>query len=204
MRFTLLQSVLSALIIICFLMCMILGIAVVSDINVFRWQIRREPGYAESQTFVDLSFLQKLNRYVTNSSRTSMAEHSSSHMWNNSVAVEAKNSGIVNKSLAVPASASEDILPNYDVHVFYYPWYGDPTHDGVYLHWQHQVLPHWKAEISARYPVGRRHQPPDDIGSSFYPKLGPYSSRDPNIVADHMRQIQQSGAGYFTVIVCII
>jgi len=199
MRFARLQLLLSALIIICFLVCMILGIAVVSDINVFRRQIGREPVYAESETFVDLSLLQKLNRYVVSSSPAGMAEHGSSYLWNNSVMVAAENSDIVSKSPAVHASDNDDILPNYDVHVFYYPWYGDPMHDGVYLHWRHQLLPHWKAAISARYPVGRRHQPPDDIGSSFYPKLGPYSSRDPNVIADHMRQIRQSGAGYFTI-----
>jgi len=200
MRFRRLQLVLSALIIVCFFVCMILGIVLITDISTFRWWFGREPVYTQSQTLVGLSFSHGPNRYVTNSSHTGIPGRSSNYVWNsNVIMVPAENTTIVKKSAAVYASISEDILPNYDVHIFYYPWCGNPTYDGIYLHWNHRVLPHWKPEISARYPVGRRHQPPDDIGSSFYPKLGPYSSRDPNVLADHMRQIRQSGAGYFTV-----
>jgi hypothetical protein len=85
-------------------------------------------------------------------------------------------------------------VPNYGVHVFYYPWYGSQSVDGRYLHWNHRLLPHWKPEVAARYPSGR-HVPPDDIGASFYPRLGPYSSRNPAVIEDHMRQIRSSGAG---------
>lgn len=99
----------------------------------------------------------------------------------------AKMSGVEEQSNDLPA-------PNYGVHVFYYPWYGSPAVDGRYLHWNHRLLPHWKPEVAARYPSGR-HMPPDDIGASFYPRLGPYSSRNPAVIEDHMRQIRSSGAG---------
>ena len=191
-----------ALIIVCFLVCMILGIVVVSDINAFKRLFGREPVYIESRTVDDLSFYHKLNGYVTNSSHADLLPKLNSSIERNSsvIAVAAENSDIVGKSAAaVHIHVSEDISLNYDAHIFYYPWYGNPTYDSTYMHWNHPVLPHWKPEISARYPVGRRHQPPDDIGSSFYPKLGPYSSRDPSVIADHMRQIRQSGAGNFTV-----
>jgi len=176
--------------------CMILGIVVVSDVNVFKQLFRPEPVDRESRT------VDKINRYVTNSSHADLPpKHNSRNERNSTVImVVAENSDIVSKSAAaVHVHVNEDISLNYDVHIFYYPWYGNPTYDSTYLHWNHKVLPHWKPEISARYPVGRRHQPPDDIGSSFYPRLGPYSSRDPSVIADHMRQIQQSGAGHFTI-----
>lgn len=84
--------------------------------------------------------------------------------------------------------------PNYDVHIFYYVWYGNVEHDGKYVHWNHRRLPHWNPEIASRYDQGA-HSPPDDIGSNFYPQLGPYSSRDLNILKDHMRQIRTAGVG---------
>jgi len=205
MRFTRLQLVLSALIIVCFFVCMILAIVVVSDINAFRQRFGREPVFSESETLGDLSFYHKLNGYVTNTLHAGMLpERNISYMWNSNVIMFAsENTDIVSKTAAVRVGINEDISqdisPNYDVHIFYYPWYGNPTYDGVYLHWNHQLLPHWKPEISALYPIGQRHQPPDDIGASFYPRLGPYSSCDPNVIADHMRQIRKSGAGYFTI-----
>lgn len=83
---------------------------------------------------------------------------------------------------------------NYDVHIFYYPWYGNPEHDGKYFHWNHPYLPHWDKIEAAKWPSGQ-HVPPDDIGANFYPQLGPYSSEDPVVVEDHMKQVQLSGAG---------
>ena len=106
-----------------------------------------------------------------------------------------------------PKACSDEVLgenlpePNYNVHVFYYPWYASPAVDGRYMHWNHRILPHWKPEVSAQYPSGH-HTPPEDIGASFYPRLGPYSSRDPFAINDHMRQIRSSGAGRLSP--CII
>ena len=175
-----------SLVVVNVFVCMILGIVVVSDINAFRRLFGREQSIpSESEAAFSLSSRHSSHRYVTNSSVI--------------MATVPQNSDSVSKSAAVQSNISNDILPNYDVHIFYYPWYGNPTHDGIYLHWNHQLLPHWKPEISARYLIGQRHRPPDDIGSSFYPKLGAYSSHDPVVVADHMRQIRQSGAGYFII-----
>uniref|UniRef100_A0A8C7VH42 Glycoprotein endo-alpha-1,2-mannosidase-like protein n=1 Tax=Oncorhynchus mykiss TaxID=8022 RepID=A0A8C7VH42_ONCMY len=73
-------------------------------------------------------------------------------------------------------------------------WYGNPSMDGKYMHWDHVLVPHWDPKIAASYPKGR-HMPPEDIGSSFYPELGPYSSRDPDLLESHMEQIGAAAAG---------
>lgn len=82
----------------------------------------------------------------------------------------------------------------YDVHIFYYLWYGSPSMDSKYIHWDHVLVPHWDPKIAASHAQGR-HTPPDDIASSFYPELGPYSSRDPAVLESHMAQIEAAAAG---------
>lgn len=84
--------------------------------------------------------------------------------------------------------------PNYYVHTFYYAWYGNPKFDGKYIHWNHVQLPHWDPKVAERYPQGR-YSPPDSIGSNFYPSLGPYSSRDPEVIEAHMRQLRTAAIG---------
>ncbi|KAF7253777.1 Glycoprotein endo-alpha-1,2-mannosidase [Varanus komodoensis] len=84
--------------------------------------------------------------------------------------------------------------PNYSFHVFYYSWFGSPQFDGKYIHWNHPLLTHWDAKIASGYPRGR-HNPPDDIGASFYPGLGPYSSKDPSVIEAHMKQILSASIG---------
>ncbi|XP_028836216.1 glycoprotein endo-alpha-1,2-mannosidase-like protein isoform X2 [Denticeps clupeoides] len=86
----------------------------------------------------------------------------------------------------------------YDVHIFYYMWYGSPQMDGKYLHWDHVLVPHWDPKIAASYPKGR-HAPPEDLGCSFYPELGPYSSRDPEVLESHMEQMEAAAAGVLVV-----
>ena len=89
---------------------------------------------------------------------------------------------------------SENALPDYNVHVFYYMWYGSPEFDGGYVHWNHPYLPHWNKREAGKWPKGR-HEPPGDVGSSFEPALGAYSSQDPAVLETHMQQIRQAGAG---------
>jgi hypothetical protein len=64
------------------------------------------------------------------------------------------------------------------VAAFYYPWYGNPSTDGEWIHW-----------------TQNNHVPPDDIASDYYPALGPYSSNDPAVVAQHMTWLRQAGIG---------
>ena len=80
---------------------------------------------------------------------------------------------------------------NYNVHAFYYPWYGSEAVNGEWSHWNHLTLPHWTEEVNRQYPQ-RQHQPPDDIAARFYPSLGPYSSTDPAVIEDHMKQLVEA------------
>jgi len=68
--------------------------------------------------------------------------------------------------------------PSYKVAAFYYPWYGNPTVDGKWIHW-----------------TQNNHFPPDNIASDYYPALGAYSSNDPTVVAQHMKWLRQAGLG---------
>ncbi|KAB5562601.1 hypothetical protein PHYPO_G00019770 [Pangasianodon hypophthalmus] len=88
--------------------------------------------------------------------------------------------------------------PNYNVHVFYYTWYGTPQFDGKYIHWNHPLLPHWNPKVAPGYATGT-HKPPDDVGASFYPALGAYSSRDPSIIEVHMQQLRTASIGVLAV-----
>ena len=114
--------------------------------------------------------------------------------------VQAESRHLSIKEVKFLYSADPDSFgpPNYCVHIFYYPWYGTPTHDNQYYHWNHQYLPHWHQAVTDRYPKGR-HKPPDDIGASFYPQLGCYSSRDYRVVQLHMKMLRQAGIGVLAV-----
>ena len=69
-----------------------------------------------------------------------------------------------------------------EVAIFYYPWFGTPTRDGGWEHWdQGGALP------------------PQSVASTFYPSRGPYSSSDASVTADHMAEI--AAAGIDTVVV---
>ena len=59
-------------------------------------------------------------------------------------------------------------------------------------------MPHWKDSVTRQYPQGR-HVPPDDIGASFYPELGCYSSKDPVVISRHMLQLRSAGIGVIAV-----
>ncbi|KAI4812021.1 hypothetical protein KUCAC02_014878 [Chaenocephalus aceratus] len=98
------------------------------------------------------------------------------------------------KTKAVLSNSGPEGTIFYDVHIFYYTWYGNPNLDGKYIHWDHILVPHWDIKVASSYPRGR-HMPPEDIGSSFYPELNPYSSRDPDVLESHMEQIGASAAG---------
>ena len=68
-------------------------------------------------------------------------------------------------------STNSSPTPSYQVAVFYYPWYGNPTNDGAWIHWDRD----------------RDHVffPPFDISSDYYPVLGAYSAIDPAVVSQH-------------------
>ena len=84
--------------------------------------------------------------------------------------------------------------PAYNIHAFYYPWYGNPKLDDDYYHWNHQYIQHWKKEEASKWPSGR-HKPPEDIGANFYPALGAYSSSDEEVVDVHMQMMKYAKIG---------
>eukprot|EP00944_MAST-04C_sp_MAST-4C-sp1_P002588 g2588.t1 len=95
-------------------------------------------------------------------------------------------------SLILKVTASADCK----VHAFYYLWYGTPEHNGgVYLHWNHEVLPHWKTveNIKLKSIIGKRYVPPEEIHSPFYPQRGLYSSSDPKLLDAHMAELKRAG-----------
>ena len=82
---------------------------------------------------------------------------------------------------------------NYNLHTFYYAWYGNKEIDGSQRHWDHEVLPHWSNNTwndLPDFPGG------EDIGANFYPKLGNYSSNDVNTISKHIDMIKQAAVSY--------
>ncbi|XP_072534915.1 glycoprotein endo-alpha-1,2-mannosidase-like protein [Salminus brasiliensis] len=112
--------------------------------------------------------------------------------------VQPSSPGQAHNAKVAGSNSSPDKGISYDVHIFYHMWYGTPQLDERYLHWDHILVPHWDPKIAASYPRGR-HLPPEDIASSFYPELGPYSSRDPEVLESHMEQIGATAAGVLVV-----
>ena len=78
--------------------------------------------------------------------------------------------GFAGGILAVPAARAGTVA------IFYYPWYGTPSHDGAWQHWNQNG-----------------HQPPGDIYSSYYPARGPYSSSSRKVVDAQMAEIAAAG-----------
>lgn len=90
----------------------------------------------------------------------------------------------------------KDTGASYRIHIFYYPWYGNPESDQHYSHWNHVYLEHWDKMRSQHYKVGK-HEPPPDIGANFYPKIGPYSSSSTETIELHMSQMHRAGIGLY-------
>ncbi|KAJ4459911.1 putative Glycoprotein endo-alpha-1; 2-mannosidase [Paratrimastix pyriformis] len=80
-------------------------------------------------------------------------------------------------------------VPDDRVQAFYYPWYGNPTVDKKYFHWNHEIF-----DDSHQF-----HKPPASIGSAYWPELGLYSSADPEIVDKHMEMMKEGGIGVVVV-----
>jgi hypothetical protein len=66
--------------------------------------------------------------------------------------------------------------PGRTVAIFYYGWYGNPTHDGSYQWW-----------------TQNGHSPPTDIYSAYFPLRGVYSSDDPQVFAQQLAEMRSAG-----------
>ncbi|KAJ8985768.1 hypothetical protein NQ317_014421 [Molorchus minor] len=102
------------------------------------------------------------------------------------------------KTQSIVLNSKSMMKPNYNIHIFYYAWYGNIIMDGKYKHWNHQYMENWKKDDRKKYPRGR-HRPPDDIGSNYYPLLGCYSSSESSVIDEHLRQISEAGVGVIVV-----
>lgn len=80
---------------------------------------------------------------------------------------------------------------DYNTFGFYYNWYGDFQFDNVMHHWAHAILPSSSQGTSPGVIPGIN----GDIAANFYPQLGTYSSRDPQIVRQHMEMFVKSRVG---------
>jgi glycoprotein endo-alpha-1,2-mannosidase len=89
-------------------------------------------------------------------------------------------------SITFGLAGATEVSPN--VHAFYYTWYGNPEHEGSWVHWDHS--------IAVRSPEhDHPTNAPVDIGANFYPEIGLYSSNSPTDVAKHMAHLKQAGVG---------
>jgi len=91
---------------------------------------------------------------------------------------------------AVAASAGDH---GRSVHTFYYAWYGSPDFDGQWIHWNHQYLPHWNPTIAKKYRQDSHNPDKHDIGTNYWPSLGPYSSANPKVIEQHFAWMQEAG-----------
>jgi glycoprotein endo-alpha-1,2-mannosidase len=73
----------------------------------------------------------------------------------------------------VPSVGAE---PGVQVTAFYYPWYGNPGHDGGYRHWQQGGM-----------------RLPGQLASAFYPVRGLYSSADSLVLGAQAAEIRTAG-----------
>ena len=86
------------------------------------------------------------------------------------------------------------------VYAFYYAWYQNPATDGLWAHWNHKHLDHWDAAVRAKYPPFVHDPEKRDVGASFFPALGAYSSADDSIIEAHFAQLRKANVG---VAVCV-
>ena len=90
--------------------------------------------------------------------------------------------GIAGVALHNPIGAIDRSRLDRNVHIFYYPWYGNPKFNGRWCHWDF-----------------KGHRPAADLSSDYFPLLGAYSSSDPAVVRQHMRWMNQARIGVLTL-----
>ncbi len=81
------------------------------------------------------------------------------------------------------------------VQIFYYAWFGTPSVDGKWMHWNHEVLPHWDLSTKSKFPSGRMYDPPEEVGAVSFPSRGLYSSKDPAVLKAQFTEIASAGVG---------
>ena len=98
-----------------------------------------------------------------------------------------------------PTAAATQKKLDPRVYAFYYAWYQNPATDGLWAHWNHKHLDHWDAAVRAKYPPFVHDPEKRDVGASFFPALGAYSSADDAIIEKHFAQLREAKVGVAVV-----
>ncbi|CAH0374614.1 unnamed protein product [Pelagomonas calceolata] len=98
-----------------------------------------------------------------------------------------------------PTAAATQKKLDPRVYAFYYAWYQNPATDGLWAHWNHKHLDHWDAAVRAKYPPFVHDPEKRDVGASFFPALGAYSSADDSIIEAHFAQLRKANVGVAVV-----
>jgi len=114
------------------------------------------------------------------------------------IGTDVKNNKTSKKSEKYEDKKYQNKNLNYNVHTFYYAWYGSPEFDGQWWHWNHEYIPPWDKNDHKKYPTGA-HVPPKDVGANFYPELGPYSSKDPKVLDKHLQMMADAKIGVISI-----
>lgn len=78
-------------------------------------------------------------------------------------------------------------LDGDDFTIFFFRLYCNPLTYRKYFHWDQILISLWDPQVSSI--LRGKHMPPEDIGSSFYPKHSSYSWRGPSVREVSMKQI---------------
>ena len=150
--------------------------------------------------FVTRTSLQATDERLLLAATTAVDDHKSipATLVESTANVRYSNADETTSKVSTTALSSNQSRPNYCLHAFYYMWYANEVVDGAYKHWNHRYIPHWDPKIDKRYIHGY-HKPPDDIGASFYPQLGCYSSGSASIIRSHMQMLVRANVGVIAV-----
>ena len=105
----------------------------------------------------------------------------------------------VTPATKAPTAAATQKKLDPRIYAFYYAWYQNPATDGLWAHWNHKHLDHWDAAVRAKYPPFVHDPERRDVGASFFPALGAYSSADDSIIEAHFAQLRKANVGVAVV-----
>ncbi|GAC1370746.1 MAG: hypothetical protein NVSMB32_15070 [Actinomycetota bacterium] len=92
------------------------------------------------------------------------------------------SAGGTNLASPVIGLATSQRLGTGTVGIFYYPWYASAPMDGQWRHWDEGG-----------------HSPPNDIGATYFPARGAYSSKDAGVIDAQMAEIAATGVNQVIV-----
>ncbi len=96
----------------------------------------------------------KGNKSDNNQQETKEAPSTSDNQINDtpSTSIESNNNNDNSNTTPNITTATTTVTPTNlkNVHVFYYPWYGNIETDGKWNHWNHHILPHWSRDVKEK------------------------------------------------------